>query len=83
MSKYQLENYGRQIFNGIYSLTKESKNYAKKYCEESIKNDANSQLIKYLKQIIRQFQISNQKLCTWVSQGGYRRYHQGLCPYDG
>ena len=70
-------------FYEIYPYTKQSRNYTKKCCEESIKNDANSQLIKYLKQINRQFQISNQKLCTWVSQGGYRRYHQGLCPYDG
>ena len=77
------KNYSKQIFLQNIFLHKISKKIYKKILRGKHQKDADSQLIKYPKQINRQFKISNQKLCTWVNQGGYRRYRQGLCPYDG
>ena len=45
--------------------------------------DACSQSINYLRSMNELKAISNQRLCTSASQGGCRKYHQGLYPCDG
>ena len=57
-------------------------NEAKKYCENVIGKDAYSQLI-FNKKMNQKAPISNQRPCTWVSQGGYRRCRRVLYLCDG